>query len=153
MIRLANVNDIIEINKLLFQVQEIHADLRPDLFKVGGKKYGADELEKIITQKDETPIFVFEEDDKIVGYAFCIIFNHFDNSSNYKNLYIDDLCVNQDCRGKGIGTALYNHVLNYAKGIGCYNVTLNVWEGNDEAMEFYKHVGMKIQKTGMEKIL
>ena len=30
------------------------------------------------------------------------------------------------------------------------NITLNVWEGNDPAMAFYKSMGMKIQKTGME---
>lgn len=153
MIRLANVDDVVDISKLLLQIQKIHAELRPDLFKFEGKKYDAVELERIISHKDKSPIFVYIDDDKIVGYAFCIIVNHFDASSDYKNLYIDDLCVNQNCRGKGIGTALYNYVLDYAKSIGCYNVTLNVWNGNDDALKFYKNVGMKVQKVCMEKIL
>ena len=43
--------------------------------------------------------------------------------------------------------------LEYAKSIGCHNVTLNVWEGNDSAIKFYENIGMKIQKVSMEQIL
>jgi len=48
---------------------------------------------------------------------------------------------------------LFDYVLEYAKKLGCYNLTLNVWEGNDSAMQFYKNIGLRIQKIGMEKIL
>ena len=68
-------------------------------------------------------------------------------------LYIDDICVDEAVRGKHIGKALYEFVRDYAKSIGCYNITLNVWEGNDSGYSFYKNMGMRIQKTGMETIL
>lgn len=154
MIRLADTRDINEITELLLQVQKIHSDARPDLFKDGGKKYNGLELEEII-KDSQTPIFVYEQDNKVVGYVFCIITNHHDETSfcDFKTLYIDDLCVDSNSRSNGIGTALYKYVLDYAKDIGCYNVTLNVWQGNDAAMKFYKDIGMKIQKIGMEKIL
>lgn len=148
MIRLANENDINQINNLLFQVNKVHADIRPDLFKDGGKKYNDEELKDIIRDK-EKPIFVYESDGKIEGYAFCILMKN----KNYKSVYIDDLCVDEKCRGKGTGKKLYEYVLEYAKSIGCYNITLNVWEGNESAMRFYKNIGLKIQKIGMEKIL
>ena len=64
-----------------------------------------------------------------------------------------DLCVDENARHEGIGTALYGYVLEYAKSIGCHNVTLNVWEGNDSAIKFYENIGMKIQKVSMEQIL
>lgn len=70
-----------------------------------------------------------------------------------KSLYIDDLCVDKDYRAYHIGTELYNYVLKYTKWIGCYNVTLNVWADNQNAVEFYKKIGLKVQKIGMEKIL
>ena len=38
MIRLASIRDIKGINRLLLQVQKVHSDIRPDLFKDGGKK-------------------------------------------------------------------------------------------------------------------
>ena len=70
-----------------------------------------------------------------------------------KSLYIDDLCVDENCRGKHIGTKLFAFVKDYAKDIGCYNVTLNVWSCNEGAMKFYESLGMKPQKVGMEAIL
>ena len=154
MIRLANEKDIEQINNLLFQVHKVHSDARPDLFKSGSKKYTDEELKEIIKDK-EKPIFVYEIDEKIEGYAFCILINHNNENSlcDYKSMYIDDLCVDKNCRGKGIGKKLFDYVLEYAKKLGCYNLTLNVWEGNDSAMQFYKNIGLRIQKIGMEKIL
>jgi ribosomal protein S18 acetylase RimI-like enzyme len=52
-----------------------------------------------------------------------------------------------------IGKALFDYVHDFAMSIGCYNITLNVWEGNDAAMCFYKNMGMQVQKTTMETIL
>ena len=68
-------------------------------------------------------------------------------------LYIDDLCVLEGCRGKHIGSALYNEVVRYAKMRKCDAITLNVWEGNDAAKAFYEKMGFAPQKTVMEKVL
>ena len=67
-------------------------------------------------------------------------------------LYIDDLCVEENLRGRGIASKLYEHTLQYARSIGCDAVTLNVWCGN-EALKFYEKCGMKPQKIGMEFVL
>lgn len=100
------------------------------------------------------PIYVAEEDNKVLGYAFCIYQENRSNLlMNIKTLYIDDLCVLEDVRGMHIGTQLYEYVLDVAKENGCYNVTLNVWECNEGAKRFYEKCGLKVQKTGMEKIL
>ncbi|MBP3206338.1 MAG: GNAT family N-acetyltransferase, partial [Lachnospiraceae bacterium] len=48
---------------------------------------------------------------------------------------------------------LYDYVIAYARQLGCYNVTLHVWEGNERARAFYDRMGFGIQKTLMEKIL
>lgn len=154
MIRQAEIKDIKDIDKLLYQVHEIHALSRPDLFKKGEKKYNDEQLKEIILNKDK-PIFVYVDHDKVLGYAFCIVSDHANSNSlvNYKNLYIDDLCVDSNTRGMGIGKKLYEYVLTYAKSINCYNVTLNVWAKNEQAFKFYKSIGMEVQKIGMEKIL
>ena len=70
-----------------------------------------------------------------------------------KTLYIDDICVDENARGKHVGKALYEYVHDYAQSIGCNNITLNVWDGNDAALNFYRNMGMKVQKTTMEVIL
>lgn len=73
--------------------------------------------------------------------------------TDIKTLYIDDLCVDENCRGQHIGSALYEAVKKFAEEQGCYNVTLNVWECNPSARKFYEKAGLKPYKTGMEVIL
>ena len=155
LIRRAKAGDMEGINKLLYQVCMVHHLGRPDLFRAGAKKYTDEELLEIIAD-DERPIFVaVDEDDTLLGYAFCIFQKHDDSKAltDIKTLYIDDLCVDETIRGKHIGKTLYEAVLAFAKEQDCYNVTLNVWTCNESAMKFYEACGLKPQKIGMEVIL
>lgn len=153
-IRRAVDGDTDIINKLLFEVHKVHSDIRPDLFKPGMKKYTDDELKEIIGD-DGRPIFVAEKNGTVLGYIFCVFQQHINSKSmtDIKTLYIDDLCVDENARNMHIGRLLYEYVVGFAKENGCYNVTLNVWAGNDNALRFYEKLGLKVQKTGMEKIL
>ena len=73
--------------------------------------------------------------------------------TDIKTLYIDDLCVDEKSRGKHIGSKLFEFVKEFAQNSGCYNVTLNVWSLNENALRFYEKCGMKPQKIGMEIML
>ena len=153
-IRRANEMDIPTICSLLEQVLTVHHNGRPDIFKSGCKKYTENELKPMISD-DENPIFVAENATRVLGYAFCIIKEHHNDNilQDIKTLYIDDLCVDEGSRGEGVGAALYEHARDYAKAIGCYNLTLNVWECNPGAKRFYEKMGLLPQKTVMETIL
>jgi len=153
MIRRANKSDVPRIIDLLYQVNMVHYKLRPDLFKPNTTKYSEQELETMLSD-DSKPIFVYTED-TVLGYAFCKITDTKDHLllQDAKTLYIDDICVDEKARGKHVGKALYEHVVAYAQSIGCHNITLNVWEGNDAALSFYRNMGMKVQKTTMETVL
>ena len=154
-IRKAEEKDIPEILSLLVEVDMTHHNGRPDLFKGPETKYSADELRSLF--KDESrPVFVFVTDSKrVVGHAFCMVLDHTADRvlTDIKTMYIDDICVSEGMRGQHIGKSLYEYVKEYAKSIGCYNVTLNVWECNPAARKFYEAMGMSVQKTGMEAIL
>lgn len=153
-IRLAKQEDLEGINSLLYQVLEVHHKGRPDLFYGGVKKYTDEEILGIL-EDPKTPVFVAVEERKVLGYAFCI-FTEVKGSHilrDVKSLYLDDLCVDEACRGKYVGKALYEHVLAFAKENGCYNLTLNVWSCNAGAMRFYEKMGLAPQKTVLEKIL
>ena len=56
-------------------------------------------------------------------------------------------------RGKKVGRQLFEYVKEEARRLGCYEVSLNVWEGNDAARKFYEKMGMKPKETQMEIIL
>ena len=150
MVRKATTKDIPGLIALLYQADKVHSNLRPDLFKSNTPKYSEEQLEEIL--KDESkPIFVFDNG-QVSGHAFCQL-KEIKNDrllQDKKTLYIDDICVDENQRGHHIGKALYDYVLDYAKSLGCDNITLNVWGGNDSAMAFYTSMGMKVQKIGME---
>lgn len=154
-IRIANEKDVDGVIKLLNQVLTVHFNGRPDLLKEGCTKYSKEELTVMFNDTDN-PVFVaVDENDEVMGYAFCKMICHRDDSilTAIKTMYIDDLCVDENLRGKHIGKSLYDYVLSDALRKGCYNVTLNVWECNQNAKRFYEKCGLQIQKTGMEKIL
>lgn len=155
-IRRAENRDIPRIHELLTQVNNVHAHGRPDLFKVGNRKYTDGQLETIIANREQTPIFVFVDDqDVVLGYCFCVVeqFINDNNRTDVKTLYIDDLCVDESHRRKHIAKQLYDYTLDYARNNGFYNITLNVWECNPGARAFYDKCGMKPLKTYLETIL
>ena len=154
MIRKATHNDIPRILELLSQVNDVHAEGRPDFFIKGKRKYNEEDLLKIIND-DTTPVFVCEENDDIKGYAFCVIqdLSQCDNLCPDKSLYIDDICVDENYRRHGVGKMLYEHVVQFAKEENCFNITLNVWAKNPGAQAFYESMGMTVQKVCMEQII
>lgn len=152
MIRKAKKEDIERIIVLLHQVNMVHHEIRPDLFKPHTTKYDEQELETMLND-ESNPIFVFD-DNMVLGYAICQVSEVMNNHllEDIKTLYIDDICVDENARGKHVGKALYEYARDYAKSIGCNNITLNVWEGNVPALHFYRSMGMHVQKTTMEII-
>ena len=149
-IRKASVADIPRLMDLLHQVNMVHHHLRSELFKPNTTKYSEQELETLLGDESK-PIFVYDAGE-VLGYAFCQITEVKNDRllQDRKSLYIDDLCVDETARGRHIGSALFEFVRDYTKSIGCHAVTLNVWAGNDAAMQFYQSKGMQPQKTGME---
>lgn len=153
-IRFAETKDIPGMTDLLLQVGEVHHQIRPDLFRAGAQKYDASALEQLLKDPSR-PIFAAVENAKLLGYCFCILEVTKDNPVllDRKSLYIDDLCVDESCRGQHVGQALYDYAVNYARQIGCDSITLNVWCGNDRAMTFYEKQGLKPRNIHMEYVL
>ena len=149
-IRLAETKDIPALIELLQQVGQVHHEIRPDIFQPTCQKYDEGALAELL-QDESRPVFV-AEDEKVRGYCFCIL-RFFEGESvmtDRRELYIDDLCVDENCRGQGVAKALYAYVTDYAKSIGCTFITLNVWNGNDNAMKFYEKAGLTPRSVTME---
>lgn len=153
-IRFAQAKDVPGILALLRQVGKVHHEGRPDIFRSNAQKYGASQILAML-DSSKNPIFVAVEEEKVLGYGFCMVkeYAHDPVIADHTELYIDDLCVDENHRGKKIGTAIYEAVLRYARLRKCYNVTLNVWSCNENAMKFYESLGLKPQKVGLETIL
>lgn len=150
-IRLATCDDIPGLIALLRQVGQVHRDLRPDIFRPVTQKYDADQLTALL-QEENRPVFVAMEGDFVAGYCFCILRSYIGSGTvvDHQDLYIDDLCVDVQHRRRGIAEKLYHHARNYALAQGCKFLSLNVWSGNEGAMNFYKKMGMRPRSITME---
>lgn len=75
---------------------------------------------------------------EIVGYAtwFYAYFTWVG-----KSMYMDDLYVTPDCRGKGIGTQLINKIIQHARTNSCQRVRWQVSKWNSPALGFYQSLG------------
>lgn len=150
-IRFANAGDIPGMIELLQQVGDVHYRIRPDIFRAGAQKYDKKALLAILA--DETkPIFVAIDGEAVAGYCFCVLKDYRGSGvqTDRVEIYIDDLCVDENRRGGGIASALYRHVTDYAKGLGCAFISLNVWCGNEGAMKFYEKMGLRPRSIMLE---
>ena len=139
--------------ELLHQVNMLHHDLRPDLFKPHTTKYDETQLRQLLSD-ESTLVFVYEQK-SVLGYAFVRIEQTRGDRllQDRRTLYLDDLCVDETARGKHVGSLLFDYVRRWAEMNDCQSVTLNVWAGNDTALRFYQKAGMHIRKTCMELTL
>jgi len=153
-IRQANLNDIEGLVRLLQQISKLHHEGRPDLFKPNSQKFSAEEVKKILEDKDFRVFVAVDEKDYMLGYCFCKL-----KTSNhpvlhtYTALYIEDFCVDESSRGQGIGKKLFDAAFEYGKSQGVYNIELNVWNFNKGAVKFYENLGFSARSTVMERIL
>ena len=154
LIRRAEIDDIPHILRLLHQVCNVHQDIRPEIFRRDGVKYTENDLKALLLDENR-PVWCAVEGENFLGYCFCQ-WEEYQGSTvmiDRRELYIDDLCVDEVCRGQGVATALYRHVTAAAKAAGAAFITLNVWTGNDSAMRFYEKMGMKPRKITMDMAL
>ncbi|HLH95129.1 MAG TPA: GNAT family N-acetyltransferase [Xanthobacteraceae bacterium] len=85
---------------------------------------------------------VAEDDGRVVGFAlFC---RRFEAHTREKRLWLGDLCVAGDRRGRGIGRALVTAVQTHAAELGCAAVDLEIARGNHTARVFYERLGAVI---------
>ena len=150
-IRRARKEDIGRLLDLLSQILEVHVELRPDLFVPNTTKYREEELLKKV-EDDNNPIYVIEVDGVVRGYAFCQIrvpkTPHL--LKRNKTFFVDDFCIDEKCRRGHIGKTLFEYIKQEAKRLGCDELALNCWEGNEAAIAFYEKMGLKTRSRVME---
>ena len=152
MIRRAEPKDAPRISALLRQVLEVHAAVRPDMYRSGTQKYSEAGVLKLLEDPDCVLFVETDETDRAVGYAICFVHEIEDSGTvvGRRELFIDDLCVDEQERRGGIGQRLFAHVKAFAKDNGFDWITLNVWNDNVNALAFYQKMGLTARKTVLE---
>lgn len=94
--------------------------------------------------------FVAEEHDTIVGTA--ITYYRY-STWNGKCLYLEDIVVSEQHRGKGAGHKLFQHCIDFGTDNGCKMMVWQVLDWNDSALEFYKKRGATLDGEWINGIL
>lgn len=145
LVRNSIADDALRVYELLKIIAQLHVDGRPDMHPGLESKYTLDEVRDRLT-RENNGVFVAVDNNIVAGYIFCQVIKEGIGDT----LYIDDLCVDPSARKHGIGTALMDRAVAYAKELNCRQVMLNVWEFNSTAVSFYENYGFKTRTRHME---
>ena len=144
-------DDYIAVDRLMAQVHKIHVDGRPDLYVDVEHIYSEEQFIEMVENEDMISVAA-EEQGQMIGICFvsmrartCMV--------KRRTAYMDDLCVDEAYRGKGIGKQLYLYVKERAKQMGAERLDLMVWSFNESALKFYEEMGLKPQRYIMEEKL
>lgn len=131
------------INELAKQVHKIHVNWRPDLFLDVEEVISNERLNGLL---ENNSIYVARMDEKIVGYVIIYIIEKKNPFMRYRKLLqVDTLCVDENYRGKGIGTKLLEFAKNLGKENNCTDIYLTVNQENENAIKVYENFGMKVK--------
>ncbi|GEM_PF-1331328 len=109
-------------------------------FVPGADKLFGEHLKEILNSEGFI-LLVAEERGKVVGYTKLKIKNRWKAFKEKKEIYINDIAVIENCRGKGIGSKLLNETEKYAKGENIGFLTLKADSENLKTLRFYKKHG------------
>lgn len=152
MIRIATANDFERINQLFIQMiqyvneenKKAGLEVDEEVFKNG---YEEGYLENFINNP-ERYIYVYENDNgDVLGYISCVKCNNNDLTFTY----LDDFCVDLNCRGNGIGKMLLSEVFSGLDDSEL--IRLHVESNNSKALDFYKRIGFQVIEENNNRIL
>lgn len=149
-IRGASASDYDGIAQLHKQLHNIHVENRPDLYRSAQHTFDYEYYQTLLS--DDAYKVLVAEFGTIAAYT---ILRLQDTPTlpilvPRTTLYMDDICVDENLRGRGIGTAVFQYVMDYGKRVGAVCLELNVLAFNTDAIEFYRRQNMKIKSIRME---
>lgn len=153
-IRFAREDELIRINEMRKQVNDVHVEGKPEVFKPGF----SEELQNFIYyiwQDPEQDIVVADKDGELCGFAIVHHIFKPENPFMYVRdfLDIDEFCVDEHHRREGVATALIDFIKKYAKEKGYHRIELNMWEFNEGALAFYEAAGFETYRRYMEMFI
>ena len=97
-------------------------------------------------------LYVAKMEGMTVGYVSVKIRNYdWPGVVKRKVMIVDELCVDELCRGHGIGTEMMEDIRALAKAFRCTDLQLGVYPQNDDAVGFYQKCGFTIRSIDMQR--
>jgi GNAT superfamily N-acetyltransferase len=123
---LGMIRALAEYEQLTHEVVATEDDLRQSLF--GPRPAG----EVVLAYAGETPV------------GFALFFHNFSTFLGRHGLYLEDLFIVTEWRGKGVGKQLLAHVAAIAESRNCGRMEWAVLDWNESAIAFYRRMGAHV---------
>ena len=145
-IRLANKNDYESVIRIMSQVQDMHVEWRPDIYKPNENLIPEDVFEKVI---ENGTFYVAEEEG---GGVLEIVFRHVESPSHVTRdfIFVDTMAIDEKYRGMGIGHQMFDFLKQLKKEKNLDGIELQVNARNSAAYEMYKKYGFTEKSINME---
>ncbi|MBW2410321.1 MAG: GNAT family N-acetyltransferase [Deltaproteobacteria bacterium] len=142
-LRPATKEDYDILFELFCEIQTLHYETRPDIFRPAKKdQLFFDYFDRVIESGNHHLMMGFD-DDKAFGYIYYVI-NHLPQNiyrPEKRVIYINHILVTKGYQGRGLGRALINHVRDIARKETIKEIGLDVWAFNEKAIGFFKKQG------------
>ena len=149
MLQLARPEDRETIDILAKQVHALHVSWRPDIYEMVETMYTPERFSDAVKARQ---LYAAKIDDAVVGYVLVKIRDYdWPGVVRRKVMVIDEICVEQSCRGQGIGQQMMAEVRALAKAFRCTDMQLGVYPQNDDAVGFYQKCGFTIRSIDMQR--
>ncbi len=139
----AKEKDLTAAFKILEESIEYHKSRIPDLFVENKLEIITNAITEDL-DNNEYIILVAKDREQVVGVIYGGIRQRGAHYKNRDAMYVFELAVRQENKKQGIGKMLYSEFKNETKKLGIEDIELNVYNGNVNAIEFYKHLGLEM---------
>lgn len=148
MLQLATSADRDAVNRLAQQVHKLHAAWRPDIFEMVPELFDESRFAELLQQRQ---LYVAKLSGEVLGFVLLKIRDYdWPGVVRRKVMVIDQVCVEESCRGNGIGTEIMGDVRALARAFRCTDLQLGVYPQNEEAIAFYQKCGFTIRSIDMQ---
>ena len=149
MLELATTKDRSDINRLARQVHEMHVQWRPDLYQMPEELYPEELFTELVKQRE---LYVAKKDGAVIGFVLIRMrVSEGIGKITRKIMCIDQVCVDEPLRNRGIGSQMMEEVRILARAFGCTDLQLGVYPQNDAAVSFYQKCGFMIRSIDMQR--
>lgn len=149
MLQLARPEDRETVNALALQVHAMHVSWRPDIYEMVEELYTEERFSQAVRDRQ---LYVAKVCGATAGYVLLKIRDYdWPGLVRRKVMLVDELCVDELCRGQGIGKEMMADVHALARAFGCTDLQLGVYPQNDDAVGFYQKCGFSIRSIDMQK--
>lgn len=143
-VREAKMDDYDQILPIYQELHNLHVKERPDYYIPTAVPIEKKDLEQILGN-EQKKMFVVEKSGQVIAFSVIrkVYYQQTKTEKDYPFVFIEDFCVRDEDRGKGIGGNLFEKVKRFGKQVGAKGVEIKVLEFNQRALRFSEKMGMR----------